>query len=91
MIPQLAGCDGSALKSVVYLRPGQEPLLRSDALLAICRDLGGWWALLAWLRFIPEIFRQPFYSLVAENRYRWFGRLEQCRLPAPGEAARFLD
>ena len=39
----------------------------------------------------PAWLRDPVYRFVARNRYRWFGRREQCELPAPGDAHRFLD
>ncbi len=82
------------LWSVVYLRgEGEraELLTRSDAILAILGDLGGFWRLLAVARLVPRALRDRVYDLVGRNRYRWFGRFEACRLPRPGEAGRFLD
>lgn len=86
--------DAVALKSVIYLRgtgDQKELLTRSDAILAILDDLGGLWRLLAFTRFLPRAFRDRVYDFIGRNRYRWFGRLELCRLPRKGEAARFLD
>ena len=31
-----------------------------------------------------------WYRMLAANRYRLFGKLEACRVPQAGEAARFL-
>jgi predicted DCC family thiol-disulfide oxidoreductase YuxK len=63
---------------------------RSDAALRIARHLGGAWRCLGVLRVIPRPVRDALYDFVARNRYRWFGRKETCRLPAPDERSRFL-
>ena len=39
---------------------------------------------------VPPRVRDAVYRYVAENRYRWFGKRETCRLPTPEERARFL-
>jgi predicted DCC family thiol-disulfide oxidoreductase YuxK len=43
----------------------------------------------AWL--IPRPLRDGLYRWLARNRYRWFGRSDQCMVPDPQVAARFLD
>ncbi|MEM9017700.1 MAG: FG-GAP-like repeat-containing protein, partial [Verrucomicrobiota bacterium] len=40
---------------------------------------------------VPRALRDPIYSWIARNRYRWFGRQNACRLPTPGLRERFLD
>ncbi len=66
-------------------------LVRSDAILAILATIGGWLAPLALVRAIPRSWRDTVYAFIAGRRYRWFGQLESCRLPAPDVRARFLD
>jgi predicted DCC family thiol-disulfide oxidoreductase YuxK len=54
-------------------------------------QLGPAWKMtgtLLWL--IPLPLRNLAYSLVARNRYALFGKKTTCRLPTPGERARFL-
>jgi len=63
---------------------------QSDAFLEIYRRLGGIWWLLSWLRLVPRFIRNPVYRVIARNRFRWFGKSESCRIPTPGERARFL-
>jgi predicted DCC family thiol-disulfide oxidoreductase YuxK len=63
---------------------------QSDASLEIYRRLGGLWSLLALARYVPRAIRTPVYRVIARNRYRWFGRKEQCRIPTPAERTRFL-
>jgi len=63
---------------------------QSDASLQVYRRLGGWAWPLSLFRFVPRWLRDPVYRLVARNRYRWFGRRAECRVPTPAERARFL-
>lgn len=62
---------------------------RSTGALMMLSQLKGWkWtrALLA----IPVFIRDGVYNLIARNRYRWFGRKDQCMVPTPGLKERFL-
>ena len=61
-----------------------------DASLEVYRRLGGPWFFLSLLRYIPHFIRDPLYRILARNRYRWFGRKEQCRIPTEAERQRFL-
>jgi len=95
--PRLAGLrpsGGTDPESLVYLRgAGSDArvLTRSDALLAVLADLGGFWRVVAWSRILPRALRDWAYDVVARHRYGWFGRLDACPLPEPDQAWRFLD
>jgi predicted DCC family thiol-disulfide oxidoreductase YuxK len=91
----------ATLESIVFVpRPEGDPaesspaatplLVRSRAILAILRALGGPWSLVAALGgLLPAALLDVLYDAVARRRYRWFGRRDACRLPAPGERSRF--
>ena len=64
--------------------------LRSGAVWRACAELAGPWRRLAWLRWLPRVLSDPFYRVFARNRYRWFGRLDACRIPDAAERGRFL-
>ncbi|MEZ4757233.1 MAG: DCC1-like thiol-disulfide oxidoreductase family protein [Flavobacteriales bacterium] len=64
--------------------------LRSDAAIRVLEHLGGAWRSIRLLRLMPRVMRDSVYDLIARRRHRWFGRMEHCRLPGPGEGARFL-
>jgi predicted DCC family thiol-disulfide oxidoreductase YuxK len=64
--------------------------VRSEAALRIARRLGGPWGLLGVFRAIPRPVRDLVYDLVAKHRYRWFGRLQRCPVPAAEVRDRFL-
>lgn len=87
LLPPLA--DDPEAWSMIYLdEHGVHD--QSDASLEVYRRLGGAWAVLGWLRFVPRCIRNPVYRLIARNRYRLFGRRENCRLPSESERERFL-
>lgn len=78
------------LKSLV-LYDDRGPARHSTAVTRILWHVGGIWrfvSLCLWL--IPSPIRNWGYRFVSKHRYRWFGKTEACRLPQPGEAARFL-
>ncbi len=63
---------------------------KSAGYLHLFRALGGWWRLLEVETIIPERLRDLVYDRVAANRYRWFGRAEQCELLTPEQRRRLL-
>jgi predicted DCC family thiol-disulfide oxidoreductase YuxK len=66
-------------------------LIRSDALVAMLSELPRPWpAVAVGLGWIPRPVRDLGYRLIACWRYRIWGRLENCPLPAAGERTRFL-
>ena len=80
---------------MIYIRnPGTENervFTRSNAALTVLRDLGGFWRVVSWFRFVPRFIRDRIYAFVAKRRYRWFGKLDSCRIPDPAQRGRFLD
>lgn len=65
--------------------------IKSSAALRVCSQLGGAWRILSIFRFLPPLFRDFLYDIVAKNRYKWFGKEENCILPLPKWKQRFLD
>lgn len=63
---------------------------RSSAALHISKHLKGLWKAAYFFIIIPAPVRDLFYSIVARNRYRWFGKKSSCMLPSPDVRKRFL-
>jgi predicted DCC family thiol-disulfide oxidoreductase YuxK len=63
---------------------------RSTAALRIARRLSGLWPAFYILMLVPRPVRDLAYDWVARHRYRWFGRLDACRIPTPELRERFL-
>jgi predicted DCC family thiol-disulfide oxidoreductase YuxK len=86
--PRLRAVDSLVL---VERNGGEESChIRSEALLRICRYLGGPWRLTAALHILPRWLRDQAYELFARNRYRLFGRFGACPLPPEEMEDRFL-
>ncbi len=82
------------LDSIVFVEQtadGERVSWHTDALLRIVALLPAPWSWLRVFRAVPRFLRDPGYRLFAAVRYRVFGKLDACRIPAPGEAERFLD
>lgn len=70
---------------------GNRRLTRSDAVLFIARRLGPPWSFLSLLAIVPRPLRDRLYGIVSRNRYPWFGRRNECLVPAPEVRDRFLE
>jgi len=63
--------------TIVFFNDGKI-LIRSTAVLGILKILPYPWRLLGILTVIPVFLRDAVYKFVARNRYRWFGKSQQC-------------
>lgn len=86
----LLNIPSTSLQSIVLIK-GDRYYQRSNAVLEIGRMLGGGWALFYIFKIIPAFVRDWIYNLIANNRYRWFGKQSQCMMPTPALKNRFLD
>lgn len=77
------------LQSVIFIE-GMAIYERSTAALRICRQLNGLWPLFYGLIVVPRFIRDGVYNWIANNRYTWFGRRQECMIPSPDVKARFL-
>lgn len=84
------GRPENSLESVMLWQDGRL-YKKSRAALEIARQLNGAWPVLYAFIVIPPFIRDFVYGLIAANRYRWFGRMDQCRLPEPGVKKRFVE
>jgi predicted DCC family thiol-disulfide oxidoreductase YuxK len=64
---------------------------RSDAVLEIAKDLSGLWPVFYFFKIIPAFLRNAVYRAVAKNRYRLFGKKDECMIPTPELKMRFLE
>ncbi len=54
---------------------------RSDVWLQFIDMLGGWYHLFRVITIIPKSLLNKIYDIIARNRYKWFGRMDQCPIP----------
>jgi predicted DCC family thiol-disulfide oxidoreductase YuxK len=76
--------------TMVYLE-GDKVWTNSTAALRIVRQLGGIWGLAYAFIVIPRPVRDAVYGVIVRNRYRWFGKRDECMVPTPELRARFLE
>lgn len=81
--------DPEYLDSLILIEDGHI-YFRSTAALKIAKNLSGLWPLFHGLIFLPSSIRDSIYDWVGRNRYRWFGKKNNCRLPTPEERAKFI-
>ncbi len=70
---------------------GEKLYTKSSGALRMLKHLGGGWSLLYVFIIIPKFIRDGIYNWIAKNRYKWFGKKNECWLPRPEWKARFLD
>lgn len=83
------GC-GENLDTMVLVE-GESCSTKSTAALRIARRLSGGWPLLYVFIVVPGFIRNFAYGIFARNRYRWFGKVDACKVPTPEVRERFLE
>ncbi|ANF98712.1 thiol-disulfide oxidoreductase DCC [Paenibacillus bovis] len=87
---QKGGLRTDTMDTFVLIEKGQF-YTRSTAALRIARRLRYAWPLLYAFIVVPKVLRNSVYNLIARNRYRWFGKSDQCMLPTPEIRERFIE
>lgn len=83
--------DTTKVDSIILFEPNQAYYLKSTAALKIFGNFGGIWEVSKFLLFFPSFIRDFVYDIIAKNRYKWFGKKNQCMIPTPELLSKFLD
>ena len=83
--------DPATMDSIVLIDPGSAYYHKSTAVLQIAKRLSGLYPLLSLFLMLPNTMRDWIYDIIATNRYRWFGKKDQCMIPTPRLKALFID
>jgi predicted DCC family thiol-disulfide oxidoreductase YuxK len=76
-------------KSVVFVNKGKA-YIKSRAILGMLLKLNVHFKIFAILMFvIPTPFRDFIYDYISDNRYKWFGKKEECIVPTEDVSERF--
>ncbi len=84
------GLNPDCIHTMLLVKEGAA-YTRSDAALEISRCLDGLWPILVVLKIIPKFIRNGLYTIIANNRYKWFGKKEACLVPTPDIKSRFIE
>ena len=63
---------------------------KSTAGLKVYRSLPWYWLWTQIFWIVPRFIRDAVYDLIAKNRYKWFGKKEECMVPTAEIRGRFL-
>ena len=74
----------------IILVENEKAYTHSTAALRIAKHIGGIWSLLYAFIIVPKPLRDFFYKWFAKNRYRFFGKMDECMIPTPEIRAKFL-
>ncbi|OYZ01462.1 MAG: hypothetical protein B7Y37_07280 [Sphingobacteriia bacterium 28-36-52] len=72
----------NSLNSFILLKDNQI-YTHSTGALKVAKELSGAWPLLYAFIIVPPFIRNAVYQFIANNRYKWFGKKEQCMVPSP--------
>ncbi|NND87624.1 MAG: thiol-disulfide oxidoreductase DCC family protein [Flavobacteriaceae bacterium] len=74
----------------IVLIEDERVFVKSTAALRIARHLSGGWPMISVFFLVPKFIRNWIYDLIAKNRYRWYGKKDQCMIPTKELQAKFL-
>ncbi|MGI9552603.1 MAG: thiol-disulfide oxidoreductase DCC family protein [Aurantibacter sp.] len=83
--------DTSKVDSFILIEPERAYYVKSSAALTIGKHLKGYRTISKVLDLIPSGLRNIVYDFVARNRYKWYGKIDQCMVPTPELEAKFLS
>ena len=79
------------LPDSLVLVENEKVYFRSRAALKISAKLTWPWKVVSTLRILPSFLIDPIYNLIAKNRYKIWGKKEECMIPTADTKSRFLD
>ena len=83
--------DTSKTDSILLYKPDTKSLkYKSSAALHIVKHLGFPTNLMTVFFVIPTFIRNWVYDYVAKNRYKWYGKKEECMIPTLELQSKFL-
>ena len=85
------GINRAHIDSIVLYQPGVAYFYKSTAAIEIAKGLSGIFSLATVFKILPSGLRDALYDYVAANRYKWYGKKDNCLLPTEELKARFLE
>ena len=82
--------DFENLDTIILIK-NKNVFIRSDAVLEIAYTFEYPWKIVYFFVFIPKFVRDWIYNIIANNRYDWFGKRENCMIPTDDIKSRFLN
>ncbi len=77
-------------RSVVFIKD-ELVFYKSDAVIEIIKQLSGWPRIVMIGLIFPRFLRNWIYDLVANNRYKFFGKQASCSMPSKANEHKFIN
>lgn len=84
------GVDRSKTDSIILYEPGVAYYYKAEAAIKIAANLGGLFPLMNIFSVLPKSLSNSVYDYIAKNRYKWYGKKDECMIPTPEMKAKFL-
>ena len=83
--------DLSKIDSIILYDQKNGITIESEAAFKIAKELKGLYHYIYYFSVFPKKITDFFYKFIAKNRYKWFGKQENCMIPTPALKAKFLS
>lgn len=83
--------DTSKVDSIILYTEENGLDYKSIAALKIASKLGFPRNLMGIFLIVPTFIRNWVYDWIAKNRYKWFGKKNECMIPTPNLKSKFLN
>ncbi len=83
--------DPAKIDSIILYEPGIAYHYKSGAALEIAKNLGGYLSIGTVFKMLPAYIRDKVYDYIAKNRYKWYGKKDNCMIPTAELNAKFID
>jgi len=90
-LTQEHGIDTAQVDSIILIDTGNAYYIKSTAALEIAKRMDGFYPILQIFLILPVSLRDRIYDIIARNRYKWFGKREECKIPSQEEKKRFIE
>ena len=84
------GIDATKIDSIILYEPGIAYYYKSNAAIKIAETLGEFLSMIWIFKILPLSIRDLVYDYIAKNRYKWYGKKENCMIPTPEIQSKFL-
>ncbi|WP_250436377.1 thiol-disulfide oxidoreductase DCC family protein [Hanstruepera flava] len=83
--------DTSKVDSILVYSEEKGISYKSTAALKIASKLGFPINMLSIFFIVPPFIRNWVYDFIAKNRYKWYGKKDECMIPTPELKSKFLN
>lgn len=82
--------DTTKVDSIILVESESQFAIKSVAALKILNHFNGLWKLIQIFWIIPTFIRNSVYNYIAKNRYKWFGKKDECMIPTDEIKSKFI-